>query len=86
MKSKLKNKIIEFIGWIGVFFVILSYALSSFNVINSNQVIYYIIVLMGATGAFILTYHKKIYQSAIINIIVATFAVFGIIRIIYLHH
>ena len=86
MKPAIKNKIIECIGWIGVFFVILSYALSSFNVINPNQVIYYIIVLMGATGAFVLTYHKKIYQSAIINIIVATFAVAGIIRILYLHH
>jgi len=74
---------IEIIGWYGTVVIIGAYALSSFGILNSSSIIYQILNLTGALGIVIVSWPKKAYQPATLNVIWSLIALLAIIKIIF---
>jgi len=79
------TKLVEFLGWYGVFAVLVAYALITFKVITANGYIYPVLNLTGAIGIFIDAFAKKDKQPAALNIIWAIIALIAIVGLA-VHH
>ena len=77
-----KNITIEIIGWYGTIAIVLAYASSSLGVFSSNNVFYQILNGTGALGIVLVSFRKKTYQPAFLNIIWLIIAVVSIINIL----
>ncbi len=78
----MKNKITEILGWYGVVAVIGAYALLSFNIVESNSLIFQILNLTGAVGIVVDALDDKNIQPAVLNIIWGIIALIAIVNII----
>lgn len=58
----------EIAGWYGMIAIILAYIFVSFGVISSESVAYQVLNFTGAVGVIVISVHKKVRQSAILNI------------------
>ena len=76
-------KIIDITGWVGMTIVLSGYFLISAGILNSNMILYHMIVIIGCFLLIILNSYKKIYQSVVINTTVMCFSIFAIIRLIF---
>ena len=77
-----KDKLVEDFGWLGMFSILLAYALVSINLIESNSLEYHSLNLLGALGIIVVSLHKKVWQSVGLNIawlIIAGVALLSII-------
>lgn len=74
--------IIEIIGWAGVAFILVAYALVSFNVISNQHGLYQILNLIGALAIIIHSASKKDYQPILLNVIWALIAVFALLSLV----
>ncbi len=79
MNKNLKD---EMIGWYGTLAIVSAYALLSFGLIYSNSLIYQILNGTGALGIVYISFKKKAYQPAVLNIIWAIIASIVIIKIL----
>lgn len=79
MKSKLKP--VELAGWYGAVAILLAYALSSFSVIDSGDLVYQLLNLTGALGIVIISYVKGVKQPAALNAVWAIVALIAIVQI-----
>ena len=70
--------IINIVGWFGTFLVVTSYALAATGILNSNLLLYQIIVAVGCSALMILNYYNKVYQNLMINTIIFVFSMYGI--------
>ncbi|MBT4210172.1 MAG: hypothetical protein HOE19_04660 [Candidatus Komeilibacteria bacterium] len=73
---------IEIFGWYGMVAIVLAYALLSFDVLESQSIIYQLFNGTGALGIVLVSMYKKAYQPGILNIIWALIALIAIIRIL----
>lgn len=73
--------LIELLGWYGAVAILSAYALISFSLIEPNSLWYHLLNLTGAIGLCILSFHKKAYQPATLNIIWITIALIAIVNI-----
>ncbi len=80
--KKQTNIIEELIGWYGAIAIVLAYALLSFEIINSNDLIYQILNGTGAIGIIYISFVKKAYQPGVLNIVWAIIAITAIIKIL----
>jgi hypothetical protein len=78
----MKDKLIEIFGWYGIVAIIGSYALISFGQLSADSYIYQLLNGTGALGIAIVSYRKKVLQSAVLNAIWTLIAVIAIIRIL----
>ena len=62
-------KFLELFGWYGMIAIIGAYALVSFSLMQSDSVYYQLLNLTGATGVAIISFSKKAYQPAALNLI-----------------
>jgi len=76
------EKIINLFGWYGVVAILLAYALISFSVIDSNNLLFQLLNGTGAVGLAIISLRKKAYQPGVLNIVWAVIAVIAMIIII----
>jgi len=77
------NKILEeIIGWYGTCAIVLAYALISFNLISASSLTYQLLNGTGALGIISISFKKKAYPPAVLNIIWALIAVITIIRLL----
>lgn len=83
MKKLIKKLIEEDIDWLGVVAILLAYGLLSFNVITSNSVWYQALNLAGAAMIFIISFLKKDYQPAVLNVIWTIIALVALIKILF---
>lgn len=67
-------------GWIGVLLILTAFALTTFGVIDAENVAYGILNFVGALGIIISSYAKKDFQPVILNIAWLLVATIGIIR------
>ncbi len=77
MRKKLLD---EIIGWYGVLAILTAYGLINFNILTSTNLIYQFLNLTGALAIVYISFKKKAYQPAILNIIWVLIAVVAIIR------
>ncbi len=80
----MKNKALfyETSGWYGVSAIIVAYALVSSNIVDSDSLAYQLLNLTGALGIIVLSIHKKVNQSILLNIVWAAIALAAIVTII----
>jgi len=72
----------EIVGFYGVIAILLAYALISFGVFTSSSILYYILNGTGALGIMFVSFKKKAYQPAVLNIIWTIVAIVGILNIL----
>ncbi len=73
---------IELFGWYGAFALILGYALVSFSVLQSTDIMYQLLNATGALGIVVVSFYKRAYQPGIVNVIWATIAVVAMLNIV----
>ena len=79
MNKNLKD---EVIGWYGTVAIVAAYALLSFGFISSNSLMYQILNGTGALGIVYISFKKRAYQPAVLNVIWAIIASIVIIKIL----
>lgn len=78
----MKNKVIKISGWYGTVAIVAAYALSSFSVIETQDLLYQILNFTGAIGIVMISFYKKAYQPGILNLIWSVIAFFAMMNII----
>lgn len=76
-----RNQTIEIIGWVGSVGILSSYGLLSFGIISGSSLLYHLLILFGSIGLALITYRHRAFQSFVVNISFAIFAVFALIRL-----
>ena len=79
----MNKKLAEIIGWYGTVAIVGAYALSSFNILSPQDIIYQILNLTGALGIVIISLRKKTYQPAVLNIIWTIIALIALLQIVF---
>ena len=77
-----KEKIISIIGWYGTVAIVGAYALTSFGFLSPENVWYQILNGTGAVGIVLVSYNKKAYQPAVLNLIWTIIALIAIVKIL----
>jgi hypothetical protein len=77
------KKLIEIYGWYGIAALLLAYALVSFSIINAGGLLYQILNGSGALGLMLVSFYKRAYQPAALNLIWTLIAVIAIARIFF---
>lgn len=73
----------EIVGWYGTVAIIGAYALSSFNIISPQTIIYQLLNVTGAMGIVVVSFNKKVYQPAVLNIIWTIIGAVALLKIIF---
>lgn len=73
----------DIIGWIGVVLILVAFTLTTFGVINADNIAYGILNFTGALGIILSSYAKKDFQPVILNIAWLLIAAVGIIRSLF---
>ena len=85
MKKKegtLLSEIDTLVGWYGAGAILLAYTLVSFGILKSDSLSYQLLNLTGGFGIVVISWQKKAYQPAVVNIVWSIVAVFAIISIL----
>jgi hypothetical protein len=83
ISEKNKNIVCEVLGWYGTIAIVSAYLLNSFGQISSSSFQYQILNATGAIGIIVISMHKKVYQSAVLNIIWLLIAVIALFQILF---
>ena len=70
----------NFVGWFGVFCLLVAYAAVTFNILNPQTVAYLLLNIVGAGALAIETIAKRDLQPALLNIVWALVALIGLIQ------
>ena len=76
--------IIDLLGWLGAFLILLAYYLVSSKKVTGDSMSYQMINLLGAIALMINTYAKGAIPSAVLNIIWSAIAIRSLLRYILL--
>jgi hypothetical protein len=79
----MKNVIIETVGWCGAGIILGAYILNTFGVLSASSLVYQILNGIGAIGIILVSFHKKTYQPAVLNVVWALVALVAIISILH---
>jgi hypothetical protein len=77
MKTK-NNNLLEIIGWYGPMALIIGFALVSWGIVDARSYTFQIINLTGGISLAIISYVKKAYQPAFLNIVFSLIALITI--------
>ncbi|MBI2627103.1 MAG: hypothetical protein HYW77_02555 [Parcubacteria group bacterium] len=73
---------LEIYGWYGFIAVLVAYFLANFRIISVISPIYIFLNITGATGITIISFYKKAYQPAVLNLVwvaIALVALFSLL-------
>ena len=79
----MKNKLIEALGWYGAVAIVGAYALNSFSLISTQDLLYQLLNFTGAIGIVIISFYKKAYQPGVLNLIWSFIAFFALLNIVF---
>ena len=82
MTKRKNNQFYEVLGWVGVVFVLLSYILLATGFLNSESIVYHLLILIGASCIALISYIKNALQPMLLNVIFAVFATYAIGRLL----
>lgn len=74
------NTLIEALGWYGTIAIVTAFALTSFGVIHPSDSLYLALNITGAVGIIVVSYRKKAYQPAVLNVVWLLIAVISIFK------
>ena len=85
MKTKMMEpKIVdEVIGWVGMSIILLAYVLISFGVLFPSSILYQALNVIGSIGILYISFKKKAYQPAVLNVIWVIVALIAILTIVF---
>lgn len=83
MKDKIKNIIIEAIGWIGAFLLLLGYFLIQTKRVGHDNQWYIILNIVGSFGLMINAGYHRAYPSTITNLLWLVIGSFSAFKIFY---
>ncbi len=69
---------LEAVGWYGTGAIVLAYLLLSLGLLDSNGLPYQALNLSGALGIILISFKKKAYQPAVLNVVWAVIALLAI--------
>jgi len=75
--------VIQIIGWVGTFLIVLAYYLLSGDHITAKSSAYQIINLFGAIGVGINVWHQKAWPAVTLEIVWALIATGALSRLVY---
>lgn len=82
--KKIKSgPIYEFLGWIGVIFVLGGYCLLATGIISGNSWPYHVLILFGSLFLGVISYRKQNYQPVVLNAIFVLFAIIALVRLAF---
>ena len=73
---------LEIYGWYGFVAVLVAYFLVNFRIISVISPIYIFLNITGAAGITIISFYKKVYQPAVLNLVwvaIALVALFSLL-------
>ena len=70
--------VIEVAGWYGAIAIIVAYALNSFGLLSSSDLLYQLLNLTGAAGIVIVSVKRRAYQPAVVNLVWLLVAIIAI--------
>lgn len=79
--EKKVSKSLEIIGWFGPLAFILGFIMVSFGMINARSYVFQLLNLTGAISIALISFARKAYQPAVLNVILAIIAVFIIVSL-----
>lgn len=62
--------------------ILLAYALASFSVLSADDISYQLLNLVGATGILIISLHKHVMQTVVLNAVWISVAVIALLGIL----
>lgn len=68
------------LGWVGVVFILVAYALVSLQIVYSGDIVYILLNILGSLGLIFSSFHKKDSQPVVLNIIWLLVAFVGLIK------
>ena len=74
------NKFTEFFGWYGAGAIVLAYALVSFSILQPTDLIFQLLNGSGALGIVLVSWRKRAFQPAVLNVIWTIIAVVAIVK------
>lgn len=80
--ENMKLSFVEIFGWYGTCAIILAYTLVSFSILSATSTWYQVLNGTGAIGIIIVSFTKKAYQPAVLNIIWALIALVAVLKIL----
>ena len=83
MNLKLRREFGEFLGWYGTVILLIAYGLSSFNILGPKDSLYQILNSTGALGIAYISFKRRAYQPAILNVVWFLIALMALIRSYY---
>lgn len=84
-QTRNSHPLFDYLGWTGVFLLLLSYILLSSEIILGASYIYQLMALAGSLCIALEAWHKKDRQPAVLNFIFAVIAVLAIGRLALLY-
>ncbi|MBD3280546.1 hypothetical protein GF389_03420 [Candidatus Dojkabacteria bacterium] len=78
-----KKLYVELVGWYGTISIVGAYALLSFDAFSDDNVIYQLLNLTGALSIVLVSFTKKAYQPAVLNIVWAIIAILAILQTVF---
>lgn len=72
----------EIAGWYGILAILAAYLLVSFGIVAANSLLFQLLNLTGALGIIIISLHKRVMQSVVLNVVWIGVAVAAIVRIV----
>jgi hypothetical protein len=76
------KKFVEVFGWYGMAALVAAYALVSFSALIPTSIWYQLLNGTGALGIVVVSFYKRAYQPAALNVIWTLIAVAAIIKLI----
>lgn len=75
------NRLIEGLGWMSVAAIVGGYAATTFDLLETDSVMYLCLNLFGAVGIIISSLDNKNYQPIVLNVVWAVIAGVGLMRV-----
>lgn len=75
------SKILEMIGWYGPLAFIVGFALVSYGTIEGRSYAFQLLNLTGGISLVLISFAKKAYQPAVLNVILSLIAIITIISL-----
>jgi len=82
MKKPLSPKKLfaEIAGWYGAGAILAAYALVSFEILDSDGLLFQLLNLTGAIGIIVIASYKKVAQSIVLNVVWSIVAIIAIVN------
>lgn len=77
------SPLVEAFGWMGTVAIIAAYALTSFSVLPSAHLAVLLLNALGALGIAVVSYLKRAYQPAVLNVVWLAIAAIALCRLAF---